>query len=97
MVYIQNEINQINMLVSRDFDNTITLGRDFASWFQLGISLLHNRVFFPTIEKKSVRKTQSKRKPRTRKPKNKDREKPTTVPRNMEIGARGRYHIPVLT
>ena len=45
MVDIQNEIMQINMLVCRDFDNTITLGRDFASWFQLGISLPDRRVF----------------------------------------------------
>ena len=100
MIYIQNEIIQINMLVSRDFDHTITLGRDFASWFQLGISLPDRRVFFSTISErldiKAAEAKRSSRKPKSRKTKNKSSEKSAKLPRNMEIRTRGRYNIPDL-
>ena len=100
MIHIQTEIIQINLLVSRQFDDTITLGRDFASWYKIGISLAKRRVFFSTIfDKPDVSKTDKERTvraPKNGKTKQKSKGKYAKQPGKTEIKDRGGYNIPVL-
>ena len=100
LIYIQNEIMQITLLVSRDFDHTITLGRDFAQKFQIGISIPDRRVYFQSIPAsigtKTVSTTSSRRKTKSRKTRTKNSENPSKRSRNKEIRARGHHNITAL-
>ena len=100
MIHIQTGIIQINLLVSRQFDDTITLGRDFASWYKIGISLAKRRVFFPTIfDKPDVTKTDKEqivRTPKIGKTKHRSTGKYEEQLGKTELKDRGGYNIPVL-